>query len=77
MDKVISVEQFNYAVEMITVAPSEKAIFAYQNDPIVNRMVCSIKDTVRSNGVANNSFNLTPTTREANNASTMGNGFVP
>lgn len=53
MEKVISVEQFNSAVEMITATPSEKAIFAYQNDPFVHRMVHCIKDAIRSNGVAN------------------------
>lgn len=59
MENVITVEQFNYAVEMITATPSEKAIFAYRNDPVVNRMVHCIEYAIRSNGVANNGFNLT------------------
>lgn len=59
MDKVITVEQFNYAVEMITATPSEKAIFAYRNDPFVHRMVRCIRFAVSSNGVANNEINPT------------------
>lgn len=48
MEKVISIEQFNYAVEMITANPSEKAILAYLSDPFVYRMVRCIKDAISS-----------------------------
>jgi hypothetical protein len=59
MEKVISVEQFNHAVEMITATPSEAAVFSYRGDPFVHRMVSCIKMAISSNGVANNQFDLT------------------
>lgn len=45
-EEMISVSQFNYAVEMLTDKPSNAAIDAYRNDPFVYRMVHCIKAVI-------------------------------
>ena len=38
-DKNISIKDFQYAIEILTDTPSEEAVSAYHNNPLVNSMV--------------------------------------
>jgi len=46
----ISIIQINAVIDLLTDSPSEFSIDMYNRDPIVNRLVCAIKNVIINKG---------------------------